>query len=149
MGDVPPPNAPERSAAQRRVEDQQVANNVNWLAAQLDDFIKWATRVRWVVVFMAGGVVAIASAINAYAAWAGAQRSAPGQRIESVEQRVDSVVSVLVRVDSTVQYMQQVNDARAAADARRGELLLRMGCRTLAVEFRDLLAECRAIGASR
>jgi hypothetical protein len=46
-----------------------------------------------VVVLVTGTVIAIASALNGYAAWAGAQRSSPGQEIRKVSARLDSLVN--------------------------------------------------------
>lgn len=134
------PDDPAPSQEPRSAEEKAVAENVTWLATQLASAIAFAKKVRWVVVFVGTAIVAIASVLNAYASWAGAQRSAPGQRIEKVEVRVSELESTVKEVRAALDSMISKSDGKFG-------LLLRISCRGL--EFRDLLDDCRAVGANR
>lgn len=139
----------DRRQGPQRAEDRKVAENVTWLAMKVDSFIAWATKVRWLAVFLFGAVVAIASLVNGYAAWAGAQRSSPAQEIAKTNTRLDSVVNAVAQLEHAVKQDRARNDSARAVEMRRAALLLRISCRGLAIEFRDLLDDCREIGANR
>jgi hypothetical protein len=141
------PEHPPRNHEPRRAEEKAVAENVTWLATQLATGIAAARKAKWLLGFVIGAVIAVSSAISGYAAWAGAQQSSPGQVIAKQGIRIDSVVRGMVVLDSTVKLMQATQDSILRASDGKFDLLLRISCRGL--EFRDLLAQCRAVGANR
>lgn len=148
MDSAPNPEYSEtRSTEPRRADEKAVAENVTWLASQVAAFIAGVKKARWIIGFIIGAVIAAGSAISGYAAWAGAQQSSPGQVIAKQGVRIDSVVRGLVVLDSTVKRMQATQDSILRASDGKFDLLLRINCRGL--EFRDLLAQCRAVGANR
>jgi hypothetical protein len=136
----------------RRVDDRQaveavatVAVKAEQVATTLDHIIAWGNRWKWVVMTIAAVVIAA----SGLASWAGATRSAPGQRIDLAHDRIDSLGAEMTKLGLIVTGMQGRADSTAKAFNGRFTLLLRINCRSLAAEFRDLLDDCRDVGATR
>jgi hypothetical protein len=117
-------------------------------AAQVDDI--WSKLERWskrwkliAVVF-----VALLSLVVSGASWIGQQWGpGPGTRVTAVEHDLGKL---RITVDSGFRALDSAAAALRAEqqrDRQNGDLLLRINCRGL--EFRDLLAACRALGATR
>jgi hypothetical protein len=157
----------EHRGGPRRAEDRAVAETVHDMAAKVEKVATtfdtekaFVEKWKWVIMTASGAVVAIVAIVGGFASWAGATRSAPSQRIATVElgletlskrtdERVDSVATAVRELTAEVRRDRLHTDSVDAASMRQRALLLRISCRGLAVEFRDLREECRSVGANR
>ena len=135
----------EYRAERRRAEDRGVAENVTHVVSQVDGVIAWVKRWR---AFLALGGVALAALVP-FLSWAGATQSSPGQRLDAQKVRIDSVIIAVSKLENIVLQLKTVQDSVVRASDKRVGLLLRITCRGMAAEYRDLLDDCREVGANR
>lgn len=132
----------------RRASDPDVAvvaEQVSTMATTVDKIEHWVKRWR----FLFGFLTLLVGILVPYLSWAGATASSPGQRLTGQDLRIDSIVTALVILESSVKDIKLTVANGRAADSLRFDLLLRMSCREVDPRYRDLLGACRQLGVTR